>query len=264
MLGSNAVVINDRQAGSFARLTRRATQGAGGNAQPAAPILLVLVLLCCGKIDLLASITVLHCIRRLREGSSRRTGGVGASGCPFTWYHQHNIGHHSYPNVDHRDPDLVHYFWLKREHKSVEWRTTHKMQRDTWFLIFWWTSAVEFGLATMNDFWMLIYRVYNDSVPMKVISRTRFLCHVAGRILTVGGIHFWPFFVLEASWTRKMIVHHLFPTVNHHHLVKLQPIVARLCEKHGVEYKHVAGYAAAIKAHHAHTVRMSYKENEHS
>ncbi|KAL3684049.1 hypothetical protein R1sor_002071 [Riccia sorocarpa] len=242
---------------------------------------------------------------------------------PFAWYHQHNIGHHSYPNVEHRDPDLVHFFWLKREHKSVEWRSTHKMQRDPWFIVMWWTAAVEFGLATMNDFWMVFFKVYNDSVPMKIISQTRFLSHIAGRVLTIGVIHLWPFFVLE-SWTRSIvfaivpylafsilfmlntqinhltpeaahetnqdwykhqvitaqdfgvnsrfcflmsgglnyqIVHHLFPTVNHHHLVKLQPIVARLCEKHGVPYKHVAGYAAAIKSHHAHTVNMSFNTN---
>ncbi|KAL3684054.1 hypothetical protein R1sor_002076 [Riccia sorocarpa] len=245
---------------------------------------------------------------------------------PFAWYHQHNIGHHSYPNIEHRDPDLVHFFWWKREHKSVEWRTTHKMQRAKWFLVFWWVIGVELGLATMNDYWMLIYKVYNESVPMKRISRRRFLFHVAGRFLTIGVIHLWPFFVLE-TWTRSIIfailpyptasvlfmlntqinhltpgcahetnedwykhqvitaqdfgvnsrfcflmsgglnyqiVHHLFPTVNHHHLVKLQPIVARLCEKHDVAYKHVAGYAAAIKSHHAHTVSMSYNEKEQS
>ncbi|KAL2635770.1 hypothetical protein R1flu_007249 [Riccia fluitans] len=243
---------------------------------------------------------------------------------PFVWYHQHNIGHHGYPNVDHRDPDLLHYYWLKREHRSVEWRSTHKMQRSVIFLVFWWMMAAEFGLATMNDLWMIFYKVYNDSVPMKLISGRRLLCHVAGRVLTIGMIHFWPFLVFD-SWTRCVvfatvpylwfsmlfmmntqinhlipeaaheasedwykhqvstaqdfgvksrfcflmsgglnfqILHHLFPTVNHWHLVRLQPIVARLCEKHGVQYKHVAGYAAAVKAHHAHTVRMSFKDEE--
>ncbi|BBN04599.1 protein MpFAD4 [Marchantia polymorpha subsp. ruderalis] len=243
---------------------------------------------------------------------------------PFVWYHQHNIGHHSYPNVAHRDPDLVHHYWMKREHKSVKWLPAHEKQRNLSFLVFWWTVAVEFGLATMEDLWMVMYNVYNESVPMKVISKKRLLCHVIGRVFTIGGIHVWPFFVFD-TWTRSIIfatipylwfsflfmmntqinhltpetaheadqdwykhqvitaqdfgvasrfcflmsgglnyqvVHHLFPTVNHCHLVKLQPIVARLCEKHGVEYKQVAGYAAAIKAHHAHTVNMSFKDNE--
>ncbi|KAL2635760.1 hypothetical protein R1flu_007239 [Riccia fluitans] len=243
---------------------------------------------------------------------------------PFAWYHQHNIGHHSYTNVGHRDPDLVHYSWLKREHTSVPWRPVHgKLQRQAWFLTTWWSLAVGVALASMNDLWMLIYGVYNDSVPMKVISRRRMLRHVTGRVLTMCLIYTWPFFVFD-SWNRILafanipmlvysflfmmntqinhltpetahesdedwykhqvvtaqdfgvsnrfcylmsgglnyqIMHHLFPTVNHCHLVKLQPIVARLCEKHDVEYKQVAGYVAAIKAHHVHTYLMSLDDH---
>ncbi|KAL2635758.1 hypothetical protein R1flu_007237 [Riccia fluitans] len=238
---------------------------------------------------------------------------------PFAWYHQHNIGHHSYTNVGHRDPDLVHYFWFKREHKSVEWKQAHKLQRSYIFQTTWWVMAVEAAIATMNDLWMVVYGVYNDSVPMKQVSRKRMFCHLLGRVLVVGLIHTWPFFVFN-SWIRCIIfakvpvmvysflfmmntqinhltpetaheshedwykhqvvtahdfgvnsrfcfllsgglnfqvIHHLFPTVNHCHLVKLQPIISRLCEKHDVEYKQVVGYIAAIKAHHRHTVDMS-------
>lgn len=39
---------------------------------------------------------------------------------PFVWYHQHNIGHHSYPNVSDRDPDILHHYWMKREHRDVK------------------------------------------------------------------------------------------------------------------------------------------------
>ncbi|OAE24732.1 hypothetical protein AXG93_2016s1370 [Marchantia polymorpha subsp. ruderalis] len=188
---------------------------------------------------------------------------------PFVWYHQHNIGHHSYPNVAHRDPDLVHHYWMKREHKSVKWLPAHEKQRNLSFLVFWWTVAVEFGLATMEDLWMVMYNVYNESVPMKINHLTPETAHEADQdwykhqVITAQDFGVASrFCFLMSGGLNYQVVHHLFPTVNHCHLVKLQPIVARLCEKHGVEYKQVAGYAAAIKAHHAHTVNMSFKDNE--
>ena len=43
------------------------------------------------------------------------------------------------------------------------------------------------------------------------------------------------------------IEHHLFPTVGHWHLPKIQPIVERLCHKHGVPYKNAPSMLAARK-----------------
>lgn len=242
---------------------------------------------------------------------------------PFTWYHQHNIGHHSYPNIADRDPDLLHHYWMKREHRSVEWVPEHEKQRSVGFMVFWWSVAVEFGMTTMEDAWMLIYNVYNETVPMKQISKARLALHIFGRVATIVGVHSWPFLVFDTwakcfafaiipylwfsvlfmmntqinhltptavhaedkDWFKHQvvtaqdfgvtskfcfifsgglnyqIVHHLFPTVNHCHLPKLQPIVARLCEKYSVDYKDVSGYIAAIKAHHDHTVNMSYNQD---
>ena len=238
---------------------------------------------------------------------------------PFVWYHQHNIGHHSYPNVADRDPDLLNHYWLKREAKTVKWLPVHNFQSQIWFLVIWWSVAVEFGLSTMQDFWMLETKKYNEVVPMMEVSGVRRVLHLAGRILNVVAIHAWPFLVLD-SWIKRFafcvipyalfsilfmlntqinhllphtahatdpdwykhqvitaqdfgvtsrfcfifsgglnyqVIHHLFPTVNHCHLPVLQPIVARLCEKYGVNYVHVAGYVAAVKAHHEHSVNMS-------
>ncbi|KAL2631564.1 hypothetical protein R1flu_016250 [Riccia fluitans] len=244
---------------------------------------------------------------------------------PLAWYHQHNIGHHSYTNVSHRDPELAHFTFWKREHKSVKWRPAHEKQRSPWFLLFWWTVAVEIAFATMNDLWMIKDKVYNECVPMKALSRRRLLCHCLGRVIGAGFLFVWPFFFFD-TWTRVIIfavvpyvivsnlfmvntqinhlttdtahagdedwfkhqvvtaqdfgvkskfcfflsgglnlqvTHHLFPTVNHCHLHKLQPIVALLCDKYSVKYKTYSGYFDAIRAHHDHVVRMSYNDDEH-
>lgn len=118
---------------------------------------------------------------------------------PFSWYHQHNIGHHSYPNVSDRDPDVLHHYWMKREHRDVKWLPIHKNQSTWWFMLFWWSVSVEFGLTTMQDLWMLQTNLYNEVVPMMAISGSRRLRHILGRVLTIGIIHAWPFFVVE-TW----------------------------------------------------------------
>merc|ERR1712165_363330 len=47
---------------------------------------------------------------------------------PYLWYHQHTIGHHLYPNIGHRDPDIAHAPQLMREHESIKWKLSHKHQ----------------------------------------------------------------------------------------------------------------------------------------
>ena len=65
---------------------------------------------------------------------------------PTTWYHQHVIGHHAYPNVAHKDPDLAHAPQLLREHESIRWRKLHKTQHHMWRVGFVWSIAVGLGL----------------------------------------------------------------------------------------------------------------------
>ena len=57
------------------------------------------------------------------------------------------------------------------------------------------------------------------------------------------------------------IEHHLFPSVNHEHLVHIQPIVKDLCKKHKVKYKEFFGYQDAFKSYIAHLIRMGKKNN---
>ncbi|KAG0600624.1 hypothetical protein M758_11G048500 [Ceratodon purpureus] len=131
---------------------------------------------------------------------------------PFVWYHQHNIGHHSYPNIGTRDPDVLHHYWMKREHKDVKWLPEHKYQSKWWYIIFWWSVAVEFGLTTMEDLWMLQSNLYNEVVPMMSISGVRRIVHILGRVITITFIHVWPFVWCD-SWVKAAtfsIVPYLF------------------------------------------------------
>ena len=61
---------------------------------------------------------------------------------PTTWYHQHVIGHHAYPNIDHKDPDLAHAPQLLREHCSVRWRPAHRQQHRWYRFTAVWAIAV--------------------------------------------------------------------------------------------------------------------------
>ena len=69
---------------------------------------------------------------------------------PTTWYHQHVIGHHAYPNIGHKDPDLAHAPQLLREHSSVRWRPGHKTQHRWYRFTAVWAIAV--GLVSREQF----------------------------------------------------------------------------------------------------------------
>jgi hypothetical protein len=61
---------------------------------------------------------------------------------PTAWYHQHVIGHHAYPNIDHKDPDLAHAPQMLREHSSIRWRPTHATQHRWYRFSAVWAIAV--------------------------------------------------------------------------------------------------------------------------
>jgi hypothetical protein len=92
---------------------------------------------------------------------------------PTTWYHQHVIGHHSYPNVGHKDPDLAHAPQLMREHVSIKWRPVHKKQHSIWRFGFMWTVAVGLGLHLMADTKLMLQEEYNRVVPAMPVLQLR-------------------------------------------------------------------------------------------
>lgn len=114
---------------------------------------------------------------------------------PWMWYHEHVIGHHAYPNVDHKDPDLAHAPQLMREHKSIKWRPSHINQARWQQVLFVWSVAVS-GLSLLNDAKAILKLSYNNVVPYQSMSTPRFVAHVLGRIGYIFLVHVWPFFKL--------------------------------------------------------------------
>jgi delta11-fatty-acid desaturase len=65
----------------------------------------------------------------------------------------------------------------------------------------------------------------------------------------------WPHYYTSIGLNYQ-IEHHLFPTVNHCHLRDIQPIVKKLCAKHGIPYHHTSGYKEAIMGVYEHIREM--------
>jgi delta11-fatty-acid desaturase len=65
----------------------------------------------------------------------------------------------------------------------------------------------------------------------------------------------WPHYYTSIGLNYQ-IEHHLFPTVNHCHLRDIQPIVKKLCAKHGIPYHHTGGYKEAIMGVYEHLREM--------
>ena len=112
---------------------------------------------------------------------------------PWTWYHEHVIGHHAYPNVEHRDPDLAHAPQLMREHDSIRWRPTHEGQSRWHRVLLVWSVAVGIGLSLLNDAKANAKSSYNNVVPYASLSRPRLAAHVLGRAGYVFLMHGWPY-----------------------------------------------------------------------
>ena len=119
---------------------------------------------------------------------------------PWMWYHEHVIGHHAYPNVEHRDPDLAHAPQLMREHDSIRWRPTHVGQARWHRVLFVWSVALGIGLSLLNDAKANVKMSYNNVVPYMSLSRPRFVAHVLGRAGYVFLIHVWPYLAFPSFW----------------------------------------------------------------
>jgi fatty acid desaturase/cytochrome b involved in lipid metabolism len=118
---------------------------------------------------------------------------------PTTWYHQHVIGHHAYPNVGHRDPDLAHSPQLLREHSSIRWRNTHRTQHHLWRVALVWSIAVGLGLHLVADAKLFLQKQYNRVVPGQPSLRgtTTLLSHAMGRIFYLATTIIWPWFIFD-------------------------------------------------------------------
>lgn len=130
---------------------------------------------------------------------------------PLTWYHQHVVGHHAYPNIGRKDPDLAHAPQLLRHHDTIRWRATHRGQDSTSRTMFIWVVAT-FGMQVLSDFRMLMQGTYNRVVPMQRIGKARLFLHFVGRTLFFFVTYVWPFLVFvswredaERDWRRAVL-----------------------------------------------------------
>ena len=69
---------------------------------------------------------------------------------PYVWYHQHIIGHHSFPNLKGRDPDLYHAPKLVRHSDDIRFKPQHKFQTITFIIT--WLVGVPIGLILNGVF----------------------------------------------------------------------------------------------------------------
>lgn len=122
---------------------------------------------------------------------------------PWMWYHEHVIGHHAYPNIKHRDPDLAHAPQLMREHSSIRWKTIHVGQAQWYRVLLVWSVALGIGLSLLNDAKATIKMSYNNVVPFMFPSCPRFVAHVLGRVGYVFLMHIWPYFCF--TWWKALI-----------------------------------------------------------
>ena len=122
---------------------------------------------------------------------------------PSMWYHQHVIGHHNYPNVLKRDPDLYHGTALSRHTVTLRWRPLHKIQQYTTPLI--WTCSIQMFISRSIRFYFAdgIYK-YNNSVSMMRFTANRLKLHLTGRIVNKCIMHVIPFLLMD-SWIKGLI-----------------------------------------------------------
>jgi len=111
---------------------------------------------------------------------------------PLMWYHQHVIGHHAYPNIGHKDPDIAHAPALIRVHDSISWKPAHRFQLLISTPVIWTLGATFY--MTLVPLKTLIKGSYNRSVFMS-ISKERAIKHILGRIIVASSLWLWPWFV---------------------------------------------------------------------
>eukprot|EP00040_Diaphanoeca_grandis_P038365 m.256350 g.256350 ORF g.256350 m.256350 type:complete len:455 (-) comp34305_c0_seq1:318-1682(-) len=113
---------------------------------------------------------------------------------PLVWYHQHVIGHHAYPNIPLRDPDLYHNGTFERHTKTLRHRNMHRHQMYTWAPI--WLIGT-FAMNFLKPVQMFMSGMYNRSVALVQYPRWRIRQHYVGRVLVFCLCHVWPFFLFS-------------------------------------------------------------------
>ena len=149
---------------------------------------------------------------------------------PYHWYHQHTVGHHSFPNVMGRDPDLYHVPDNIRHSDDIPISIVHTMQHWTFFFVS--TFGIPGYYLFGGAFQGLFGIPYNNVVPLSFtwylnpldmpirLLGYLVLMHVVPVIahgLTLKGAIFAivPEFIFTACFTICSQVNHLTPECSH-------------------------------------------------
>jgi fatty acid desaturase len=231
---------------------------------------------------------------------------------PYVWYHQHVIGHHSFPNIKGKDPDLYHAPRFIRHSDDIKHKAQHYYQTLTFVIT--WMIGVPFGLLTHGISQALNREKYNrvvhfaknkylntdtlrsrQAIYLFIVHVIPFLLHgftLKALLFSIIPIYLFSVFFMistqinhltphthdqfDKNFFKHQILtsnnvasnnylvflftgglnlqteHHLFPSVNHVHLRKLQPYVREICKKHGVPYNDTPSLWEALCQHVAH------------
>lgn len=108
---------------------------------------------------------------------------------PFTWYHQHIIGHHCFPNIMGKDPDLYHSVKFIRHSRDIRHKPPHANQAFIFPLL--WVIGVPLGLILRGCLDSLAGKPYNKVVPLipdeaaHIISRKSVLPRLGAIVVTM-------------------------------------------------------------------------------
>jgi fatty acid desaturase len=83
---------------------------------------------------------------------------------PYTWYHQHIVGHHSFPNVQGKDPDLYHSPKFTRHSSDIRVTKYHSIQAYIFPVI--WAVGIPLGLILRGSLDVIKGKSYNKVVKL--------------------------------------------------------------------------------------------------
>jgi len=164
---------------------------------------------------------------------------------PLMWYHQHVIGHHAYPNVSHKDPDIAHAPALIRVHDSIKWKPSHKLQLYTNAVI--WTLGATLYM-TVVPFKTLVKGSFNRSVYLGLSNR-RIMQHIFGRFVVVLSLWIWPWMLFPAwkalIWCAVPMFIHSICFMASTQLNHLTPINAKSSDREYTRHQVVTSHSFA-------------------
>lgn len=121
---------------------------------------------------------------------------------PLEWYHQHVIGHHAYPNIPKRDPDLYHNSTMERHTKTLRHKPLHEHQHKTFYPI--WVIGTT-AMCYLKPLQTASTGYYNRAVAVVQHAQWRWMLHWAGRAGWFFLLHVLPYFVYDSAVTASCV-----------------------------------------------------------